>query len=651
METLAPTAPALPAGRSPPLDGDAALAELRSNYLRNLAALYRVNPTLAARLESTPFGDCPTLEAARAGGWTARARTDDGREVYLHSRYNPRDEADKLVAEAAAENPTFVLRGVGLGYVAAAIAARYRQPLMLVCEDDLALLKAALCVQDLSSSLNSQRLLLLTSADRRELHALLHRFTADFVTGVTFLALPYAGRCRVEFQRQASAALADFASTARMHMLTLLRTSQTTFRNVAFNLRRHLESPGAGPLAGRGRGYPAIVVAAGPSLARNIQQLPAVRDRAVIIAVQTVLKPLLAAGCVPHFVTSLDFHEISTEFFAGAAAAGDCTLVAEPKAAWQVLDAFRGPVCVLQHKLHEVLLGAAAPPRGTLKPGATVAHLAFYLAQHLGCDPILFVGQDLAFSDGLFYMPGSPIEETWRPELNSYCTLEMKQWERIVRNRPILRRTQDLHGAPVYTDDLLFTYAEQFRQDFAGAAQRVLQCSEGGLLLQGMQPLPLADAIAQFCNRPLDAAQLRLDAPAPAEAQRLRASGAAQLRQRIAELEQVREIAAETESALEQLTKLVERPAEFNRLIARVDELRSRMQRFDRMYGLVVDVSAHAELRRYAADRRLGDPTEETADTARRRLQRDLEFVRAFRAGCDFLHETLPQACARLEDA
>ena len=37
--------------------------------------------------------------------------------------------------------------------------------------------------------------------------------------------------------------------------------------------------------------------------------------RAVVIAVQTMLKPMLAAGIEPDFVTSLDYNTVSTRFF------------------------------------------------------------------------------------------------------------------------------------------------------------------------------------------------------------------------------------------------------------------------------------------------------------------------------------------------
>ena len=63
------------------------------------------------------------------------------------------------------------------------------------------------------------------------------------------------------------------------------------------------------------------------------------------------------------------------------------------------------------------------------------AHLAFYLTKYLGCDPIIFVGQDLAYTGHVFYVPGVEIHRSWRSELNRFHTMEHKEWERIVRNR------------------------------------------------------------------------------------------------------------------------------------------------------------------------------------------------------------------------
>ncbi len=620
-------------------------------YLANLEALYRTDAPLAAALDHLPLAELPPLEPTRDGHLTLKLTADDGRPVYAHSRHRPLEEARRIVEQLPErEHPTFFINGLGLGYLLPELEQRFGAPVLIVAEDDLRQIKLTLGLHDLRPLIESRRLLLLTAAERGHVHGRLEEHTALILLGFRFVTAPHTRRYHAAFHEQIRRLMTDFVSYARTQMVTLLRTSRVTFENVVLNLPAYLDNPGIEVLAGAARGCPAIVVAAGPSLARNLDLLSELQDRAVIIAVQTILRLLYQRGICPHFVTSLDFHEVSTEFFRGIADFGRCTLVAEPKAAWRVIDMYGGPKRLLAHQHHRTLLRQADPQRGGLKAGSTVAHLAFYLAQHLGCDPIVFVGQDLAFSEGMFYIPGSPIEQIWACELGRFCTIEMKQWERIVRNRPILRRTTDLHGRAVYSDDLLCTYRDQFESDLAASPQRVIQASEGGVALAGADVAPLAEVAERYCRRKLPPELLspeRRVHPDPAARQAAREA----LQQRIEEIQEILRIARETRQLLDRLERLVERPAEFNRLIARVDELRTLIRRYPEVYRLVLDVSATAVLRRYSADRRMAGCGRSDAATARRRLAADREFVDAFIDGCEFLLRVLPRGLRRLDGA
>jgi hypothetical protein len=464
--------------------------------------------------------------------------------------------------------------------------------------------------------------------------------------GTRIVTLPYARRRNVAFYAEAQRLLTDFVAFTRMQMMTLLKVARVTFKNVSSNLPAYLESPGVDVLRNRAAGFPAIVVAAGPSLARELEHVLRLRDRAVVISVQTVFKLMHGLGRLPHFVTSLDFHQVSTGFFEGVTDVGDCVLVAEPKVPSTILDLYPGRKLVLHNGLYHRLLREQYVARGGLKAGSTVAHLAFYLAQHLGCDPILLVGQDLCFSQGLFYPPGTAIERIWEPELGTFHSLEMKQWERIVRNRNILKRVTDREGRPTYSDDLLLHYAEQFQADFARCSARVIQIGGTGLPLKGAECMSLADAERMFCGRELPADLLSLpqsptiDAPGVLTA----------LTARVDELQRVKEIAVEMQGLLAELTRLTDKPAEFNRRLVRVDALRAQMQRLDETYGMVTDVAQAAELRRYSSDRRLSDHEFDTPQTVVARLRRDREFVAEFLDGCEFLERTLPDALSRARE-
>ena len=120
---------------------------------------------------------------------------------------------------------------------------------------------------------------------------------------------------------------------------------------------------------------------------------------------------------------------------------------------------------------------------GDLPAGATVAHLAMYLARFLGCDPIAMIGQDLGFTDGLYYAPNAAIHDVWAPELNPFNTIEMMEWQRIVRHRLHLNKTVDVHGKSIYTDAQMHTYLQQFERDFAEyrAGAEIIDATEGGV--------------------------------------------------------------------------------------------------------------------------------------------------------------------------
>lgn len=641
-------------------------APSRDRYLDNLAALYAADPALAARIDATPFSCAPPLERARDGALTAQFRGDDGRRIFVHSRYAPAAEADTLIAQQTAQaskrkseapadraqveraNETVILLGLGLGYHVAALERQMREPVLVVVEPDLALVKAALSLFDFAEPIRSRRLTLITSADKGVVHDRLRGVLTHIMLGSTILTLPHSTRVQAAFYADFMRMLRDFVQFSRLQLYTLVRNARTTARNIAFNLADYLANPGVEVLAERAAGFPAILVSAGPSLVKNLARLAALRDRAVIIAVQTVLKTLLAHGIRPHFVTSLDYHEISAEFFRGLGDAQGVRLVAEPKANWHVLDAFPGRKHVLKSSFVDDLLREQSPQRGALRAGSTVAHLSYYLAEHLGCDPIIMVGQDLSFSQGLYYPAGTPIEQVWEPELGRFNTVEMKQWERIARQRSTLRKVLDVHGHEVYTDESFYVYAEQFQADFSGSRRRIIQAAEGGMRLRGAEPMPFDQAIALFCTRPLPANWLDGAPPGGAIDPR---PAIRQLEARLDEVAAVHAIATETRGLLEKLETLLNEPAAFNRLVPRVDELRVRMTRFDRTYEMVVQVSQLGELQRINADRAIHDDQDETPETARRRLKRDRQFVAALLDGCEFLREMLPQAIARLKEA
>ncbi|MHC4965915.1 MAG: motility associated factor glycosyltransferase family protein, partial [Planctomycetota bacterium] len=399
---------------------------------RTTACLGSRNADLAFQLGSTePRGDIAFTDTPQGVPAVAVAGTP------LCSRHRPLDEAGRLVDRIdLVEHAVIVVLGFGAGYHVQRLAQRLgRGGLIVVFEPDLGLLRTVLERIDHSSWLKEAPVLFVTDpADRGALAAKLEGTESIIAQGVVFLEHPPSRRRLGRQCSQLTTLFSEFVTAAKTTFLTTLMRSVDTIRNLLLNLDHYAAGAGITDLQGAAAGHPAVVVSAGPSLRRNLHRLapPDVRERCVIIAAQTTLRPLLAAGIRPHFVTALDFHEISQRFYEGITAddVGDTTLVAEPKAHPVILDAFPGPVRCCANDFLDSVLGDLRRPMGQLPAGATVAHLAVYAARYLGCNPIVMIGQDLAFSDGLYYAPGTAIEEVWAPELNPFNTIEMMQWQR-----------------------------------------------------------------------------------------------------------------------------------------------------------------------------------------------------------------------------
>ena len=126
-------------------------------------------------------------------------------------------------------------------------------------------------------------------------------------------------------------------------LATTLRFSDLWRRNFQANLNAIQNHPGVEKLKDKFRDSASVLVGAGPSLDKNIFHLPLVREKAVIIASDAALKPLLRQGVVPDFVMVLDPQDDIVKFFTGVPHRG-ITLVVPTIVHPRVLDLWEGSV-------------------------------------------------------------------------------------------------------------------------------------------------------------------------------------------------------------------------------------------------------------------------------------------------------------------
>ncbi len=621
-------------------------------FQRNLQVLQVVDADLAERLRAVRPAEIQWFESKQPGMHGAVVHLGDGsgspRRVTLASKFRPADEAAKLADGAdLTQHATIVALGIGAGHHVAELARRLAgKGLLVIYEPDESLLAGLLHGVDCTAWLSASHVALFAgSTTTASLTRRLENLQAFVGQGTQFLTHPAARHLHPEPLQQFAKAFTDFVSYCRTNVTTMLVNAAITCSNLTHNLYRYAAGDSVNALAGAAAGFPAVLVSAGPSLARNVDLLadPAIRRRVVIIAVQTVLKPLLARGIRPHFVTALDYHEISQRFYEGLPRLDDVTLVAEAKTHPAVIAAYPGPIRLIRNDFLQKLLGDDAPRMDEIPAGTTVAHLSLYLAQYLGCDPIMLIGQDLGFTDGLYYCPGTAIHQVWANELSPFNTLEMMEWRRIVRHKAHLSRQTDINGQPIFSDEQMMTYLKQFERDFLNCPQRIIDATEGGMPKANTQRSTLAEALQEHAT--VDLPDLPI-ADQALDASRLQSAH----RQLESRRSQVTELRSTTVNALLVVEKMLQSQQDqrtMQRLFKQLQPLQQRVAELDETMDLVNAVNQLGAFNRLRADRAIAVEAQlPPLERQRRQLTRDMENLRWLRDACD---ETLAMFASALE--
>ncbi|MBA4368673.1 MAG: hypothetical protein C0403_13665, partial [Desulfobacterium sp.] len=468
-------------------------------YETNLAILQKHHPHVFQMISDDrpePFGE---IILSQTGKPNLRFYNQKEEPIFLHDQNNPERETEQFL-NMVPKNSTGVvtLIGMGLGYTPLALM-RERSTVRHFVVFDLkpGIFLQALHVTDLSPILADPRLRLsigpepavdqaLSIASRalqlESIHTLKH-LTSMTVDPEAYEKLGDKIFACVNEYNVAGATVSvfgkDFMANRFSHLTSirhhyLLEKLQNEFKDV-----------------------PAILVAGGPSLDKNIHLLKKAKDKAIIIAVDTVLPALLKNGITPDFMTSIDPEDFTHEKFVAVLPwAKDVSLIC---AAWvspkvpkifpdnRVFWTFAGNR--IESWLNYLLGGRV------LTTGAkTVAHLNFIAATILGCNPMIFVGQDLAFSDQ-----------------KDHATHTVLSNQNAISN--FLKAEKDIilvdgiNGGKVPTNRAFYSMKIQFEKMIEGQPGRYINATEGGAHIDGTEVLTLEEALNQYCNTPQNITQ------------------------------------------------------------------------------------------------------------------------------------------------
>ena len=301
-------------------------------------------PELAGRLTLAPEGGArvssgaglPALEAQGAQGW-----------VCLHSRHDPQGEARRMLEGTDLADSRFVVMlGLGAGYGLEETLRRIPSDGQVVAiEPEAGVFRKALELRDFSPAILDSRVKLFVGEKPSEITRKLDPVTwglsfrqPRFIEHPSYLSLS------PEYLKDMRRGIIELFEIEKTGVATR-RAGQKAFnKNIFANLPRLASAAGVVELFGLFKGLPAIVVSAGPSLNKQLPLLKALQGRAVIICVDTAMRPLLNAGIRPDLVAAIDFTPVNYKHFQGVDTSG-LAIVAASIIYPKCLEAHSGPFC------------------------------------------------------------------------------------------------------------------------------------------------------------------------------------------------------------------------------------------------------------------------------------------------------------------
>lgn len=435
--------------------------------------------------EEVDYVKIDIIEAKLTNEYTATLNRETARKFVL-SKYQPRQTIDTLfnAQKGIDKNTIWILLGYGFGYLVDKIMEEVgEQAKILVIEPNHVFLEQQLQIRGKTKAdFNNIKYITNQDIDRFE-EIVREHFVLEELMNLNFIAL----NGYIEFYPVNSSyymnKMTEIRSEKFIEQNTMKAFSKKKITNLmnnieaiktSYDIRQHKE---------KYKGIPAVIVSAGPSLNKNIEHLKYFKG--LILCMGRSSTALTQIGIKPDILVSLDPTDLVYETFMDNKGS-DTPLITIGEGNDLVVKHNQGIKYFLKgpSDMEEKLLGINCLER--IPSGGSVANFAASVAEYLGCSPIVFIGQDLAYTDN--------------KEHASMCVSSIDA-EDAGRNR-IYQYVEGYHGDQVVTDMTLLKYLRWFEVFISEHPDTLfINATEGGAKIQGTMQMTLEEVIQRYSQK------------------------------------------------------------------------------------------------------------------------------------------------------
>lgn len=416
----------------------------------------------------------------------------DGKSIFLHSAYDPEKEANTLIKEIENDTDLIFIFGIGAGYLINAVKKLNVD--IAVIEPSIKFFNLLIDNFKLDKILEDNITFFIGGDDIEDIEKFISIANTKKVK--FFITRSYANLFGEEalFYQQKVLSIVD---KKIININTISRFDKLWAYNIASNVAKISTHYGANKFFDKYKNIPAVIVSAGPSLEKNIKKLKEIKNKALIIAVDTAMKPLFSHNISPHFVITIDPQKKNSKYFRNVDFK-DSVLIAESSVDKEAIDSFNGRVYFINSifplaKYFMEELGN----RGDITAGGSVSTAAYDFAIRIGANPIIMVGLDLSFPNYQTHIKGSYHEENFFTEIYKLDSYDSRIYKVLIAGN--LREEKNIYNEKVWTDSRFDMYKNWYEEQCLKYNQiKFYNATEGGIVINGMENINLEELIQKF---------------------------------------------------------------------------------------------------------------------------------------------------------
>ena len=353
-------------------------------------------------------------------GFKTLSINKDGKNVYMHSKYNPFREAETIVDEYEniEDGTNVIFYGVGLGYHIDAFLEKYPNVNYYIYEPIPEVLYAYLSNKSLKELPSKNLMDMMVGLDGQEISTFLSRFIDKNRSDVQIVELPIHKQIFPDEYERFLELFKDMIKNKRSGIHTDYAFQKRWILNSMKNFGDVLSTPNIiMEKKGQFKDKPAILVAAGPSLNEEIENIRYVKENglAYIFSVGSAINTLIYHDICPDAACTYDPTENNQKVFAKVKESGikDIPMIFGSSVGYETLIDYPGEkyhMITSQDTVSNYFLKTEESDKLEIVLDApSIAVVTLQLLYTLGFGPIILVGQNLAYrgkerhSEGVYY--------------------------------------------------------------------------------------------------------------------------------------------------------------------------------------------------------------------------------------------------------